>query len=189
MDCVKVELEGVARFPEEAGAWKVVDVEEDSGRDVIAGFGVWGFSERVSDVFYFVGGRGWVWEGAKTIFMFLKRTRKVQLSLESRARDVDNMREGATDIRQADDLVLNSKTALPLPAGTNLALRHKFTSAVQAMEQKYRPKGPYFELLERTPSTPPLLFPSQNPTKSKNSDHSTKLPTPRHRLPSRKRRT
>lgn len=31
----------------EAEAWKVIDVDAEGGKEVIAGFGVWGFSERV----------------------------------------------------------------------------------------------------------------------------------------------
>lgn len=53
---MKVELESVAKFPEEAQAWKVVDVTAEGG-EKIAGFGVWGFSERVCSLFFLFGER------------------------------------------------------------------------------------------------------------------------------------
>jgi hypothetical protein len=44
---IKSELAGLEKFTGEAEAWKVVDVEEEGGKEVVAGVAIWGWSGRV----------------------------------------------------------------------------------------------------------------------------------------------
>ena len=58
-----MELEGVATYPGDAEAWKIVDVSE--GKEIIAGFGVWEFSERVCYFFSLIFSVLFTKEGSK----------------------------------------------------------------------------------------------------------------------------